>query len=417
MRSIIWLVLLCVVAVVAATTLGSNDGLVTIYWAGWRTELSLNLFLILLALVSALLFSAAQAMRSLLSLPERASEWRALRRERAAQAALREAQAEFFCARYSRAHKAALRALALRDDSPQLQDDAEFGVLAQLLAAASLHRLQDRSRRDAVMQSLFQQGGLRRGSGGHGAEDGARLLAAEWAIDDRDAPRAAELLDQLPAGVARRTQALRLKLQASRLQRQPLQALHTARLLAKHQGFTPIAARGLLRSLAAEAIEDSHDLHQLQRLWQQLDAADRADASVAARAAARAGRLGSNADAREWLRPFWDRLAELDRDDREAIALALFDAAPGIEHEWLPRLEAALEAHGHDSAVVAAVGMAFADRQLWGKARKLLEQSAAAAALPLRARRRAWRALAQMAREAGDDARAQECERAAAALE
>jgi HemY protein len=33
MRSVIWLVLLCVVAVVAATTLGSNDGLVTIYWA------------------------------------------------------------------------------------------------------------------------------------------------------------------------------------------------------------------------------------------------------------------------------------------------------------------------------------------------------------------------------------------------
>ncbi len=417
MRSIIWLVLLCVVAVVAATTLGSNDGLVTIYWAGWRTELSLNLFLILLALVCALLFSAAQAMRSLLSLPERASEWRALRRERAAQAALREAQAEFFSARYSRAHKAALRALALCDDSPQLQDDAEFGLLAQLLAAASLHRLQDRSRRDAVMQSLFQQVGLRRGGGGHGAEDGARLLAAEWAIDDRDAARAAELLDQLPAGVARRTQALRLKLQASRLQRQPLQALHTARLLAKHQGFTPTAARGLLRSLAAEAIEDSHDLHQLQRLWQQLDAADRADANVAARAAARAGRLGSNADAREWLRPFWDRLGELERDDREAIALALFDAAPGIEHEWLPRLEAALEAHGHDSAVVAAVGMAFADRQLWGKARKLLEQSAAATALPLRVRRRAWRALAQMAREAGDDARAQACERAAAALE
>ncbi|MCA0239923.1 MAG: heme biosynthesis protein HemY [Proteobacteria bacterium] len=414
MRSIIWLVLLCVVAVVAATTLGSNDGLVTIYWAGWRTELSLNLFLIVLALVCALLFSAAQAMRSLLSLPERASEWRALRRERAAQAALREAQAEFFSARYTRAHKAALRALALRDDSPQLQGDAEFAVLAQLLAAASLHRLQDRSRRDAVMQSLFQ--GMRHG-GGHGAEDGARLLAAEWAIDDRDALRAAELLDQLPAGVARRTQALRLKLQASRLQRQPLQALHTARLLAKHQGFTPIAARGLLRSLAAEAIEDSHDLHQLQRLWQQLDPADRADASVAARAAARAGRLGSNADAREWLRPFWDRLGELDRDDREAVALALFEAAPGIEHEWLPRLEAALEAHGHDSAVVAAVGMAFADRQLWGKARKLLEQSAAAGTLPLRARRRAWRALAQMAREAGDDARAQDCERAAAALE
>ena len=414
MRSIIWLVLLCVVAVVAATTLGSNDGLVTIYWAGWRTELSLNLFLILLLGACALIFSAAQALRSLLTLPERASEWRALRRERAAQAALREALGEYFSARYSRAHKAALRALALRQDAPVLVADAEFGVLAQLLAAGSLHRLQDRPRRDTVMQALFQ--GMRR-TGAHGVEDGARLLAAEWAIDDRDAARAVELLDQLPAGVARRTQALRLKLQASRLSRQPLEALHTARLLAKHQGFTPVAARGLLRSLAGEAIDELHDLQQLQRLWQQLDLADRRDAAVAARAAVRAVALGANADARDWLRPFWDRLGELDRDDRDAVALALFDAAPGIEHEWLPRLEAALDAFGHEAAVVVAVGMAFADRQLWGKARKLLEPSATAVSLPARVRRRVWRALAQMAREGGDETRAQECERAAAALE
>lgn len=414
MRSIIWLVLLCVVAVVAATTLGSNDGLVTIYWAGWRTELSLNLFLILLLGACALIFSAAQALRSLLTLPERASEWRALRRERAAQAALREALGEYFSARYSRAHKAALRALALRQDAPVLVADAEFGVLAQLLAAGSLHRLQDRPRRDTVMQALFQ--GMRR-TGAHGVEDGARLLAAEWAIDDRDAARAVELLDQLPAGVARRTQALRLKLQASRLSRQPLEALHTARLLAKHQGFTPVAARGLLRSLAGEAIDELHDLQQLQRLWQQLDLADRRDAAVAARAAVRAVALGANADARDWLRPFWDRLGELDRDDRDAVALALFDAAPGIEHEWLPRLEAALDAFGHEGAVVVAVGMAFADRQLWGKARKLLEPSATAVSLPARVRRRVWRALAQMAREGGDETRAQECERAAAALE
>ena len=415
MRSIIWLVLLCVVAVVAATTLGSNDGLVTIYWSGWRTELSLNLFLILLLGGVALLFSAAQALRSLLTLPERASEWRALRRERAAQAALREALAEFFSARFSRAHKAALKALALREDVPQLRDDADFAVLAQLLAAGSLHRLQDRPRRDAVVQALFQQG-VRRGAG-HGVEDAARLLAAEWAVDDRDADRAMALLDQLPAGVARRTHALRLKLQASRLQRRPLEALHTARLLAKHQGFTPTAARGLLRSLAAEAIDDSHDLQQLQRLWEQLDAVDRRDAAVAARAARRAVTLGAGAPAREWLRPFWDRLGDLERDDRDAVALALFEAAPGIEPEWLQRLEAALDAHGHEAAVVAAVGMAFADRQLWGKARRLLEQSAASSALPMGARRRAWRALAQMAREGGDESRAQECERAAAALE
>ena len=47
MRGIVWLILLFVVAVVAATTLGSNDGIVSIYWSGWRTDLSLNFFVLL----------------------------------------------------------------------------------------------------------------------------------------------------------------------------------------------------------------------------------------------------------------------------------------------------------------------------------------------------------------------------------
>ena len=47
MRGVIWLILLFSVAVLAATTLGRNDGLVTVYWGGWRTDLSLNLFVLL----------------------------------------------------------------------------------------------------------------------------------------------------------------------------------------------------------------------------------------------------------------------------------------------------------------------------------------------------------------------------------
>jgi HemY protein len=415
MRGVIWLVLLFVVAVVAATTLGSNDGIVTIYWRGWRTDLSLNLFVIVLVLTCFVLMSAAQALNSLVSLPRRAGEWRALRRERAAQAALREALAEFFSARYSRAHKAAARALAIQEDSAALRPDAEFTVLAHLLAAGSLHRLQDRSRRDDLMRKLLAL--VKKGVAGRGADDGARLLAAEWALEDRDAPRALELLAELPPGVARRTQALRLKLQASRMAREPLEALHTARLLANHQAFSPLAAQGLLRSLAFETLEAAHDMQQLNRLWEQFDSAERRDPHVAARAAQRAAALGAWNEARQWLRPFWDRLAELPREDREQVALALMDAAIDIGTDWLPRLEAALNAFGHEPAVVVAVGTAFAERQLWGKARRLLEQGGASPALPPRARRRAWRILAQLAREEADDTRANDCERAAAAVE
>jgi HemY protein len=412
MRSVIWLVLLFVVAVVAATTLGTNDGMVTLYWSGWRTELSLNLFILIVAGACVLGVVAAQALSSLVSLPRRAGEWRALRRERAAQAALREAQAEYFSARYSRAHRAASKALALQQDVPELKVDVEFSVLGHLLAAGSLHRLQDRTRRDALMRQLKDKGGS-----GRSVDDGARLLGAEWALDDRDAPRALELLAELPPGVARRTQALRLKLQAARMARQPVEALHTARLLANHQAFSATAAQGLLRSLAFEVLEGAHDVQQLRRLWDQFDGADRRDAHVAARAALRAAALGAPDEGRQWLRPFWDRLSESSRDDREQVALATMAVVDGMGSDWLPRLESALNAFSHEPAIAAAVGTAFAERQLWGKARRLLEQAGAAPALPTPARRRAWRLLAELAQQEGDDLRAQQCERAAAALD
>ncbi len=415
MRGIVWLVLLFTVAVVAATLLGSNDGLVTFYWQGWRTDLSLNLFVILLVASCALGVLAVQGITLLSTMPRRASAWRAGRREEAAQQAFREALAEFFSARYGRARKAAEKALAIQADTPSLQGDANFRLLAQLLAAGSLHRLQDRPQRDRFLALALQT--ARKPGSQQPADDAARLLAAEWALEDRDATRALDALGQLPPGAARRTQALRLKLQATRMARQPLEALHTARLLANHQAFSPVVAQSLLRSLAGEALDGVHDAQQLRRLWAQFDNADRRDPAVCARAAVRAVQLQAHEDARLWLRPLWDMLSELSREDRESVALALIDASPGIGPEWLPRLESAAQAYGHEPAVVAAVGQAFAARQLWGKARRLLEQAAGAPSLPGQTRRAAWRQLAALARQEGQPERAAECDRAAAAID
>jgi HemY protein len=337
------------------------------------------------------------------------------RRDRAAQAALREALAEYFGARYGRAQKAAQRALAIHDGTPELAQDPELRVLAHLLAAASLHRLQDRTRRDEQMKRALALG--RRPGLARLADAGAQLMAAEWALDDHDAARALSLLSELPPGVARRTQALRLKLQAQRHERQSLEALRSARLLAKHQGFSPVAAQGLLRSLAFEAIDTAHDSEQLQRVWQQMDGHDRRDAFVAARAAMRAGVLGASDLGRSWLRPFWDRLGDLEADARAQVALALVENTSGIGTDWLPRLEAAINMLQPDPAVLLAAGSAFAERQLWGKARLPLEQAAKSPQLHARARRQAWRQLAALAREEGDEARERDCERSAAAID
>lgn len=414
MRAVLWLLLLFAVAVVAAATLGTNDGLVSLYWRGWRTDLSLNLFLVLLIATCLVLMLMLRGALGLLDLPTRAHEWRQARRERVAQRALHDALAYYFSGRFSRAQKAARRALAVRQAAPELEPDRQFSVLAHVLAAGSSHRLQDRAARDAALRDAFDLG--RGNAQADAAQEGARLLAAEWALDDRNAERALELVAEMPQGVARRSHALRLKLQAARLGRQPLEALKTARLLAKHQAFTPAAAEGLLRTLAFEALDTARDVDQLRRVWLQFDNLDRRDPLVAARAVTRAADLGAVDEARGWLRPFWERLDSLAPEERAALAQALTRATPGIGGEWLARLEGAAAAFPREGAIALAVGSALAERQLWGKARALLELAATDAALAVRWRRDAWLKLAHLARQAGDTERAADCFESAARL-
>src|SRR5262247_3954855 len=93
MRGAIWLVLLFAAATVAALTLGDNKALVSFFYGNQRVDVSLNLFLIGALIATFALTFVIKAIDSLITLPARAKAWRALKRERAAQAALREAMA------------------------------------------------------------------------------------------------------------------------------------------------------------------------------------------------------------------------------------------------------------------------------------------------------------------------------------
>ena len=414
MRSVVWLLLIFSVAVVAATALGTNDGLASFYWGTWRLDMSLNLFLLVLLGTCVALVALMQAFSNLASLPKRARQWRLARRDTSAQLALRESLAFYFGGRYSRAEKAAQRALKIQAETSDLKQDNDFTVLAHLLYAGSAHRLQDRALRDVQLNRALEL--AKRTSSARAAEEGAFLLAAEWAIDDRDAPRALTLLSELPAGVARRTHALRLKLQATRLGRNAGEALKTARLLAKHQGFSKVAAVGLLRALAFEAIESAHDIDQLRKTWAQFDPADRRDAFVVARAASRASALGHADQGRVWLRPFWDQISNQTAEDRAMAAQGLLACVQGLEIDWLQCLEAAGRAHAREGAVALAIGCGLAERQLWGKARHMLDQAAQDGGLDAQSRKRVWLQLARLADQESDEMRAAYCYRQAATV-
>jgi HemY protein len=391
MRGIIWLTLLFAVALVAALTLGRNDGLVSLYWSGWRVDLSLNLFLLLVIGACLLLFLALHSLQSLFALPRRAREWRLAQRDKGAQNLLRESLVLLWGGRYARALRAVQRLLLLQRNAPELYADVQAVALAHLLAAEAAHRLQDRKQRREHFDAALQQDLPRE------QLDAAHLQAATWALDDRDAAAAMAHLVALPPGAGRRTLALRLRLQAARLARDPLEAMRSARLLAKHQGFAPGVAQSLLRSLAFDLLDVARDADQVRSAWTQLEHSERRDAFIVARAAERAGHFGAASDARQWLRPLWDDIAKRADDERQSLSLALLSALLGIGPDWLPRLEAALQALPRDPFMPLVMGHALAELQLWGKAQLLLSTAGGDSRLPSAWRRRSWLRLAELA--------------------
>ena len=228
-------------------------------------------------------------MNSLVGLPRRAREWRTARRDRSGQAALREALALYFGGRYTRAQKSAQRALAIQAETPELAQDNEFTVLGHLLAAGSAHRVQNRALRDEELRRALDLS--RHSPAARSAEEGARLLAAEWALDDRDARARQRAAERAAAGRLAAHACLAPKLQAARLGRQPQEALEDRAPAGQAPGHLAASPRqGLVRSLAFESLDTGHDVDQLRRLWLSFDPADRRDPFIAARAATHAAR-------------------------------------------------------------------------------------------------------------------------------
>ena len=413
MRAALWFLALFGIASAVALFAGDNPGTITVYWAPYRIDLSLNLVLLLIAGAFVLMHFALRGLSALFSLPSQARQWRVQQKERALHAALLDALAQLLAGRFSRARKSALAALSQEKTLAALDvvlpQAAQVRMLSHLLAAESAQALQDHAARDAHLQQALNEG---TGSGAPGPEtrEGVQLRAAHWALEDQDASAALARLEELPQGVQRRTLALRLHLKAARQDRRTLEALQTARLLAKHRAFSEVAAQSIVRGLATELLSGAHDAAQVIRAWADLEPAEREMPEVAIHGAQCLASMGGDlAIARSWLLPIWDRMSRADRDLSPAIGIKLVRALEAgldsVGSDWLARIEAAQRNDPRDPNLQYLAGMACMKRQLWGKAQQLLAQAAQGLRDPY-LQRRAWLALASLAEQRDDEIQA-----------
>jgi HemY protein len=424
MRAALWLMGLFAVAVSAALFAGNDPGTVTLFWPPHRVDVSLNLFLLALALVFVTLHLALRTLSAFFGIPKQARRWRLQQRERAIQSALLDTFSHLMGGRYIRARKSAELVVSLEESVAASGEALAYAerlrTLAHLLAAESAHSLQDRSLREKHFRLALDHAQAREAQE---MRDGVQLRAARWALDDRDAAKSMEWLDLMPQGASRRTVALRLRFKAARMASRPLQALEMARLLTKHRAFSEVAGKSIARGLAIEHLNSAHDPVQLQRAWDDLEYAEREMPDVAMQAAQRLlEQEGDAATSRQWLLPVWNLLQQqpdaLNLAQKVRLVRTLESgfgsAGQPPEAQWLARIEAAQMGNPRDAALQYLAGVVCMRLGLWGKAQQMLKQ-ALALLQDAGLKRDAWRALAVMAEQRQDTAGATEAYRQALA--
>lgn len=411
------------VAVASALFAGDNQGTVTLFFPPHRVDLSLNLFLLLLAGSFLILHLAMRALSALTNIPHQARNWRLLQKERAIHTTLLDSLMHLSAGRYVRARKAAELVISLEESLKRSGDRLVYGgrlrTLSHVLAAESAHALQNRSLRESHFQLALQESA---GREAQDAREGVQLRGAQWALDDRDAPTAVQWLDQLPQGASRRALALRLRFRAARQSGQLQLALETVRLLTKHRAYSDAAGKSIARGLAVELLRSAHDSVQIQTAWDALDSVEQQVPEVAFEAAEQLLAHGGAVDlSRQWLTPIWE--AMLQRHDAltlgQRVRLARLlergfatpDGAP--DAVWLSRIETAQMANPRDAVLQYLAGVVCMRLSLWGKSQQLFKQSLAMLQDSELARD-TWLALAQMAEQRQDTVAAAQAYREAA---
>ncbi len=376
LRGILWLAVLFAIAVALATVGRFDGGQVLIVYPPYRVDVSLNLFVVSIVVLFIVIYALLRIVRNIWRMPQRVAAYRTrMRREKAA-ASLRDALANLYAGRFSRAEKAARDALVV---------DANQSA-ASLVGAVAAHRMHEYARRDEwlarVEANEWQE---------------ARLLAtADMRAEARDADGALAALEQMQASGGKRIHAQQVALRAQQQLKNWAEVLKLAKLLEKREALHPAAAVRMRQQAAEHLLRDRrHDADALLELWQSLSTLERQSPRLADLAAELLVALERQPEARRIvegaLAHNWDaRLLRRYPDTAGSDALPLIQKAEGWKRD-----------HPDDADLLVALGRLCEKQQLWGKAQSFLES---ALKLPVNEvlKVRAHRELARLFEQLGD---------------
>ncbi|MDP3843323.1 MAG: heme biosynthesis protein HemY [Oxalobacteraceae bacterium] len=355
MRFFLRLLVLFAIAIGLAVAARFNIGNVVLFYPPYRVDLSLNFFLLLIALLFLLLYFLLRTIRMTQKMPGRVAAYRRVRRERYGNQALRDALKALFEGRFGHAEKSAKQAADLPDNAG----------LAALIGARAAHWMRQPERRDAWLSKTQHDQLLKT----------ARLMTAiELLVDDHQSEAALEAVRELNSSSTRHIHALRLALKANQQAKNWPEVLRLVQLLDKNKALHPALSRRL-RELAYDDVlsNRSHDVESIRRVWKSIPAEDQQKPFVAVCAASAFNVRGLHDDARKVV----EKALSADWDERLLRAYRESAASEGesallaqIEH-----CEAWIKQHPTDAELALTLGSLCLKQKLWGKAQRYLEQA------------------------------------------
>jgi len=348
MRRVVWLLLVISAAVGIALLMRVSHGNVAVLWPPYRIDLSINMAVLILAVLFLVLHLLFGILSNALNLPGRVREYRDRRRRDRALTGLRDSLLAYFEGRFGRAERLARAALS----------DHSVAGSAALIGARAAQRMNEPERRDGWLESARLVGDV----------DGAyRATMAEIALDENRPADALAEIGELQVRGVRPAHALRLALRAHEQLGEWHEVLQLVRQLERRDAIDPEQAQLVrMRALRAQFARLADDPEATVRLWNELPTAERENADVAltgARALARAGR-----------HDLAGRIVERCLDDHyDAELVALWPELTGLPvHARLKRAEGWLHKWGEEPALLVALGRICAAEELWGKAEEFL---------------------------------------------
>ncbi len=351
MRMLLWLLVLATVGVAVALGAQFNEGNVALFVPPYRIDLSLNFFLLILALLLLVAYWLARLLHKLGEFPRRVAAYRAGRDVMGSLQTLRAALLALLEGRFARVERAAHAA----------QDSPESAAVAALLAARAAHRMQEYERRDEWLRKAEDDRSVKM----------ARLVSsAEMWTETRETDRAQGAIAELQSAGGRHIHASRIALGVNAQAHRWDDVLKGVRLLGKRRALHDISAQGYrLAAYRGRLLDQSHDADALVEACRRIPDEELRRPELAAEAArllAAAGRGAVGAELIESaLKESWDPdLVDLyGRIDAPPYRVRIEQAS-----QWLGE-------HPGDAVLLRCLGLLCEREQLWGKAVGFLTES------------------------------------------